>query len=214
MKRSLSIILALALLISAFVCIIPSAEAKNGELEISSAALQFGSNIYLMVAVDYTKLYDSYDAAKANVTVKITEKNGRETILAVDDSVAATEGFPENSVGFKHTTLPAKGMGDVLTIQAYAGDEPSGDSVIYSILEYAIKTKSEHSDKELLCNAIDAMLEFGAEAQKAFEHECDYPLYDEDGIIDYGMLIVYGGATKKLFGKVGSSITPEASMFR
>ena len=177
MKRSLSIILALALLISAFVCIVPTAEEeRTGSLEICSANLQFGSNIYLMVAVDYSDLYDSYDAAKAGVTVKITEKNGRETILTADDSVAETDGFPTNSVGFKHTTLPAKGMGDVLTIQAYAGGEASGESIIYSILEYAIKTKSEYPDDAPLCNAIDAMIEFGAEAQKAFEHDFDYDL--------------------------------------
>ena len=54
MKRSLSIILALALLISAFVCIVPTAEEEStGSLEICSANLQFGSNIYLMIAVDY-----------------------------------------------------------------------------------------------------------------------------------------------------------------
>ena len=164
-----------------------------------------------MVAVDYSDVYGSYDAAKANVTVKITEKSGKETILAADDSVAATNSFPENCVGFKYTTLPAKGIGDLLTIQAYAGDEESGDSITYSILEYAVKAKSEYPENKALCYAIDAMLELGAEAQKAFEHDSDYPLYDEDGLVDYGMLIVYGGATRKIFGKVGSSLIPEAS---
>lgn len=177
MKRSISLILALALLISAFICIIPTAEGESvGSLKVSSANLQFGSNIYLMIAVDYSDVCDSYDAAKEAVTVKITEKGGNEIILTADDSVAATEGFPEGCVGFKHTTLSAKRMGDVLTIQAYNNGEESGDSVIYSILEYAIKTKSEYPDDETLCAAVDAMLEFGAEAQKAFKHDFDYDL--------------------------------------
>ena len=212
MKKSLSFILALVFIISNLMCIVPLAEETGtGELEISSASLQFGANVYLMVAVDYSELYDGYEAAKQKVTVKITLKGGEEITLTPDDCVAQTEGFPATSVGFRLTTLSAKNMADVLTVQAYDDGNKSGEPITYSILEYAVKAKVEYADKELLCAAIDAMLEFGAEAQRAFAYEGDYPLYDSDGYVDYGMLIVYGGANKKLFGKVGTSVTPTAS---
>ncbi len=212
MKRIVSLVITLSLLLSAFFAILPSAEEStpSGELKISSANLEFGSKVYLMIAVDYSELYSDYDSAKAEVTVTVTDKQGVGTELLPDDEVRATKGFPENSVGFKITTLGAKNMADQLTVQAYDGDVASGDAVTYSILEYAVKAKSE-SDDAALEYAIDCMLELGAEAQRAFEYEGDYPLYDEEGYIDYGMLVVYGGAPKKVFGKIGSTVTPAAS---
>ena len=209
MKKSLSFILALVFIISNLMCIAPLAEETGtGELEISSASLQFGANVYLMVAVDYSELYDGYEAAKQKVTVKITLKGGEEITLTPDDYVAQTEGFPATSVGFRLTTLSAKNMADVLTVQAYDNGNKSGEPITYSILEYAVKAKIEYADEELLCAAIDAMLEFGAEAQRAFGYDGDYLLYDENGYVDYGMLVVYGASTRKTFAPVGTQVTP------
>lgn len=211
MKRIISFVITLSLLLSAFFAILPSAEAStpSGELEISSANLAFGSRVYLMVAVDYTELYADYDSAKAKITVSVSDKNGLIAELTPDDSVEGTDGFPDGAIGFKLTSLGAKNMADQLTLQAYNNGVASGDTVTYSVLEYAVKAKSE-SDNAALEYALSAMLELGAEAQRAFEYEGDYPLYDEDGYIDYGMLVVYGGAQKKVFGKIGSELTPAA----
>ncbi len=184
---------------------------ESGELSVSAATLQFSSKIYILVAVDYSELYSDYGSAKEKINVVVTDKQGVKTELKPDDSVATTQGFPENSVGFKFTDLGAKNMTDQLTVQAYNGTEESGSPVTYSVLEYAVKAKSEQPDNIALISALDAMLEFGAEAQKAFNYIGDYALYDEEGYIDYGMLIVYGGAPKKVFGKIGSTLTPEAS---
>lgn len=211
MKRIISLALTLSLLLTALLAVVPASaeETPAGELKVSAASLEFSSKVYLMVAVDYSELYSDYDSAKAEVTVTVTDKQGVETELLPDDSVRATEGFPENSLGFKLTTLGAKNMADQLTIRAYNGDNASGEPVVYSILEYAVAAKAS-TDDSALEYAIDCMLELGAEAQRAFKYEGDYPLYDEEGYIDYGMLVVYGGETKKVFGKIGSSITPAA----
>ena len=212
MKRIISLALTLSLLLTALLAVVPASaeETPAGELKVSAASLEFSSKVYLMVAVDYSELYSDYDSAKAEVTVTVTDKQGVETELLPDDSVSATEGFPENSLGFKLTSLGAKNMADQLTIRAYNGDNASGEPVVYSILEYAVSAKAS-TDDPALEYAIDCMLELGAEAQRAFEHEGDYPLYDEEGYIDYGMLVVYGGAQKKVFGKIGSELTPAAS---
>lgn len=212
MKRIISLALTLSLLLTALLAVVPASaeETPAGELKVSAASLEFSSKVYLMIAVDYSELYSDYDSAKAEVTVTVTNKQGVETELLPDDSVRATEGFPENSVGFKLTTLGAKNMADQLKIQAYNGDNASGDPVTYSILEYAVAAK-ESTDDPALEYAIDCMLELGAEAQRAFNYAGDYPLYDEEGYIDYGMLVVYGGAQKKVFGKIGSELTPAAS---
>lgn len=212
MKRIISLALTLSLLLTALLAVVPASaeETPTGELKVSAASLEFSSKVYLMVAVDYSELYSDYDSAKAEVTVTVTDKQGVETELLPDDSVRATEGFPENSLGFKLTTLGAKNMADQLTIQAYNGDNASGEPVVYSILEYAVSAKAR-TDDPALEYAIDCMLELGAEAQRAFNYAGDYPLYDEEGYIDYGMLVVYGGAQKKVFGKIGSELTPAAS---
>ena len=212
MKRILAVFLLAAMLLPSMFGLVSFAETtESGELTVSAATLQFSSKIYLLVAVDYSELYSDYDSAKEKITVVVTDKQGVKTELKPDDSVALTDGFPQNAVGFKYTDLGAKNMTDQLTIQAYNATAESGAPVTYSVLEYAVKAKSEKADNLALVSALDAMLEFGAEAQKAFNYTGDYALYDENGYIDYGMLIVYGGAQKKVFGKIGSELTPAAS---
>ena len=107
MKRTLSLILTLALVLGAMLAIIPTAEeaaAPAGSIEISQANVQFGNSVYLLIAVDYTDAYATAEEAKANVTISVDGKT-----LTPDESVEA----PEGTVGFKYTDLGAKNMGDV-----------------------------------------------------------------------------------------------------
>ena len=211
MKRSLSLILVLVMIFSMLSGVIAGAKTASdkGTLEINEASIAFGSDVYLLIAVDYSGLDIDVDTAKADVTVKVSHKNSAEPEeLIVDESVMATMNFPENSVGFK-CEIGAKNMGDVLTLQAYYNDEASGASLEYSILEYAIKAKALYSDNEYLVDALDKMLMFGAAAQKAFDYEGDYTLYDENGYVEHGIVSIFN-SNSKVIAPVNSVIAPTA----
>ena len=93
MKRTVSLILAAALVFIAMLGIIPTAEdVPAGSIEISQANVIFDSNIYLLIAVDYTGAYATADEAKANITITVDGD-----VLTPDESVDA----PEGTVGFK-----------------------------------------------------------------------------------------------------------------
>ena len=67
MKRTLSLILTLALVLGAMLAIIPTAEeaaAPAGSIEITQANVQFGNSVYLLIAVDYTDAYATAEEAK------------------------------------------------------------------------------------------------------------------------------------------------------
>ena len=195
MKKTLSLILALTFVLVAMLGIIPTAEeaaAPAGSIEISQANVQFGNSVYLLIAVDYTDAYATAEEAKANITISVDGK-----ILTPDDSVEA----PEGTVGFKYTDLGAKNMGDVLEIKAYNGDVCQ-DTTTYSILEYAIKTKATKANETYLMEVVDAMIEFGASAQAAFEYAGDYDLTGE-----YSLIVANGAEVKKQIVAVGESVT-------
>lgn len=194
MKRSLSLILAIVLVFTSMLGVISFADTPEAEasISISQANVEFASTVYLLIAVDYTAVYETADAAKAKITITVDGKT-----LTPDESVAA----PEGTVGFKYVDLGAKNMGDVLEIKAFDGNTEA-DSTTYSILEYAIKTKATSGD-ELLEAAVDAMIEFGAEAQTAFNYKGDYDLSKE-----HGMAVVGGSVDGKYIAEVGSKIAP------
>lgn len=210
MKKSLSLILAFAMLFTAMLGILPSAaEDDGGALRITSANVQAIDSVSLFIAVNYSELYNSYDSAKSKVTVIITDRQGGITTLEPDDSVTELAGFPEDSVGFRLSSISAKCIGDVMTIQAFDGDKASGSPVTYSILEYIIKAKSLNEGNEAYITAIEALQTFGAEAQKAFDYKGDYALADESGeLIDYGLVVLNGASVKKEIRKVGESYAP------
>ena len=109
MKKSLSLILILAMLFTAMLGILPSAEGDGGgALKITSANVQAIDAVSLFVAVNYSELYSSYESAKGKVTVTVTDKQGKLTTLTPDDSVTELAGFPEDSVGFKLSNISAR----------------------------------------------------------------------------------------------------------
>ena len=198
MKRTLSLILAVTLVLVAMLGIIPTAEgeALSGSIEISQANVEFGSSVYLLIAVDYTAAYATADEAKANVTISVDDKT-----LTPDESVSA----PEGTIGFKYVDLGAKNMGDILEIKAFDG-ETEADSITYSILEYTLKAKALNSKDTYLMAVVDAMIEFGAAAQTAFEYTGDYDLSKEHGIA-----VVGGSLDGKYIAEVGAKVITTAT---
>ena len=191
MKRTLSLIIVLAMAFSLMLGVIPSAEEAAGELDISEARVEFGDVVYLFIAVDYT----ASDAE--GITLQITNnKTGAQTILEPDASIEVREG----RVAFKYTDLGAKNIGDELTLQALKNGVASGDSVNYSVLEYAIKAQ-DFGDANLT-NLVNAMVAYGAAAQEAYEHEGSYDLTK-----NYGLVVVSGSAEGKAIAEVGSTAT-------
>ena len=192
MKKALSLILTLTLLLSAMLGVTSSAEGESGaELDITSANLQFASTVYLLVSVDYSAYGIDENGAMSAVTLTVTGKDGVESApLSADAEVMATEGFPEGAVGFKYTDLGAKNMGDELTLQAYYNGEKSGDPSVYSVLEYTIKAKETYPSDTALALVCDTLIAFGAEAQKSFGYTGDFDLSKNHSLVK-----LIGGAT-------------------
>ena len=209
MKKILSITLVLAMLFSALLGVTSfAADEEPAKLDIKSANIEFASTVYLLIAVDYTGVYADEAAALAGVKLTV---NGTE--LTPDAALTADESTPDNTVAFKYTKLSAQEMGDELEIKAFKGNEEQ-DSLWYSVLEYTICAKSLYSDDALLMAVIDAMLNFGAEAQKVFlaEGETVATKYDFDLAKEHGIAIV-GGATaesNKILAEVGTTVSPVA----
>ena len=209
MKRILAFTLIFAMLFTAMLGIMPYAAqevagaGQTPTLYISRANLEFKSTIYLLIEVDYGWAGFANDPG-----VKVAVTHGDETtILEPDPSI---EGLATECVGFKYTDLSAKEMADTLTITAYCdGADVGSDTTTYSLLEYAIKAKATYPGSKL-ATACEAMLAFGAAAQDAFEYEGDHALADENGVIDYGMVLVGGAATRKVIAPVGSLVNPTA----
>ena len=206
MKRIITLITVLAMMLSSLVGITSFAEgdALDGSVSIKSANLEFGSNVYLLIAVDYSAAYSNAAAAKAAVYITVDGEK-----LLPDDSVEKEVGVPEGCIAFKYTKLGAQNMGDVLEIKAYNG-EALEDSTTYSILEYIVKAKATKSDDQALMLVLSKLQSFGAAAQKVFNHTGDYALADENGNINYGLVLVGGSSTAKTIAKVGSTLTPVA----
>ena len=209
MKRILAFTLIFAMLFTAMLGIMPYAAqevagaGQTPTLLISRANLAFDTTVYLLIEVDYgwAGLTDG-----SNVKVDVTNKAGETVTLTPDASVP---GIATECAGFKYTNLSAKEMADTLTIKAYC-DGVASDEVTYSVLEYAIKAMTTYPGSKI-ATVCEKMLAFGAAAQDAFGYEGDHALADENGnVIDYGMVLVGGAATRKVIAPVGSLVNPTA----
>ena len=222
MKRILSLILALSIVFTAMLGAVPAVaeeETSSASLSVSAANLMFGSDVYLLVAVDYSDFgYDS------GITLRVTNNaTGEVELYERDTTVENTEGFPEESVGFMIDNLGAKNIADELSLQPLWNGAENGEAKIYSILEYAVSAKDSSSPE--LSAVVSAMVEYAAEAQLAFGHLTDpavdskhvYPLKDESGnIYDYSLVSLRGDAkfangSYKALLKAGDSAVATAS---
>lgn len=204
MKRTLSLILVLAMMLTAMLGVISFADAapaaETPELDISDATLQFASAVYIYVAVDYS----DFDSAEG-VTLKVTNnKTGDSTILQPNKSVTA----PTNCVAFKYTALGSKNMGDELTLQAMKDGVASGSSKTYSVLEYALKAQAQGDAK--LTALMQAMLKYGADSQTAFNHPGSYDLKKSYSLVKVGGIGSVNGKTKTIV-ETGTAVSVTAS---
>ena len=222
MKRILSLILVLSMIFTAMLGVISTSaeeETNTAALSVSAANLMLDGNVYLLVAVDYSAFgFDS------DITLKVTNKaTGAVEIFERDTEVEKTEGFPDESVGFRINSIGARNIADVLSLQPMWCGAESGEAKTYSILEYAVSAKNV--DSPALATFVSAIVKFGAEAQLAFGHLSDpkvdaeyvYPLKDESGnIYDYSLVSLRGdakfanGSSKELL-KAGESAVATAS---
>ena len=190
MKKSISFILVLSMLLAAMLGVTTAAEESAPQkLDITHASLEFGNAVYPLFAVDYTDVYTGTDAeAKAKQNIKVEVYNGSTLIETLSPS--DVDGVPEGTIAFKQTNIGLKNMGDVFTYKAVNGKaENASDPVEYSVLEYALMVQSDSDAK--LNAVIDAMIEVGAAAQASF----DYKAYDYDLTKKYSIVTLLGGAT-------------------
>ncbi len=198
MKKSISFILVLSMLLAAMLGITSTAEeSAAAKLDVSYANLMFTDSVYPLFAVDYTAVYTAAaDAAKA---IKLeVYRNGvlvdtLDPATDVDDTPAGTIPFKQESFGFKN-------MGDIYTYRAVNGKaENSSEDIEYSVLEYALESSMLGDEK--LATVVEKMIAVGASAQAAF----DYKDYNYDLTKKYSVTKLAGGATfadgttKKIF---------------
>lgn len=181
------------------VCI--KANTEDPKLEIRYCNLSFRDSVCIKYAV----------SAKNTTDVKILIWNSPQS-----DYTIGTESEQITSVGkniidgedyviFDYSKLVAKQMTDVVYARAYTqmdGVDYYSDVNKYSILQYAYnklgKTATESTDENLKVMLTD-MLEYGASAQKYFEHnsdrlatDCFYQVKLTDGVL-------YDGCTHGLY---------------
>ena len=195
MKRTLSLVLVLAMVLSAMLGVMSfaeEAEEPTAALEVTQANLEFSNAVYLYIAVDYSAI-----GSADGITLKITNnKTGKSTVLAPNSKIAA----PTGCVAFKYIDLGSKNMGDELTLQALKDGKASGAAKTYSVLEYALKAQGKGDAK--LTKLMDAMLQYGADAQTAFDYEGTYDL-DKD----WGLVVVNGSNEGKVLAEAGTPVT-------
>ena len=197
MKKALSMVLVLAMVFSAMLGVMSFAE-DAGALSISMANLEFADNVYLLLAVDYSAV-----GSADGITLKIkNNKTGDET--TIDAPATDIEEVPAGCVAFKYDDIGAKNMGDELTIQAYLNGSASGDPIDYSILEYALRAENLNDVK--LTALVKSMIKYGAEAQKAWDHEGTYDLSVDHSLVKLkGGLAFENGASKAIVA-AGNSV--------
>ena len=195
MKRSISLILVLAMLATAMLGITSFAEEEapvataSDALTVYSARVEFGNTVYLHIAVKA----DSADGLKLTITNTVLDDDDPDKTVTLDPDTSIVA--PEGCVAFRYGKLGAKNMGDKLSIQASQGDVV-GKAKTYSILEYALTAENEN-DAELTA-LVKAMIKYGAKAQVAFGHadKATYPLQDaEKNLIDYSYVKFIGGGS-------------------
>ena len=198
MKKSVSLVLVLVLLCSALLGVSSFAadESTPSTLEVASANLQFAETIYLLIAVDYTGVYESLEEAQTKVTLKVTNTAREDEVYTLTPDASITKA---GCVCFTLTELGAKNMGDQLTLQALNNGKASGDAKTYSILEYALKAKGASATLDAVC---DAMIAYGDAAQTAYGTKST-ATYDLSK--DYGIVVVKGSVEGKKLAEVGST---------
>ena len=180
MKRSISLILVLAMLATAMLGITSFAEEEasvataSDALPVCSARVEFGNTVYLHVAVKA----DSADGLKLTITNTVLDDDDPDKTVTLDPDTSIDA--PDGCIAFRYGKLGAKNMGDKLSLQASQGDVV-GKAKTYSILEYALTAENENNAE--LTALVKAMIKYGAKAQVAFGHTGTYALDKSYGLV-------------------------------
>ena len=170
MKKTkiISLIMVLAMLISAFSMIGASAEeAGDANLKFSGATLSIDSDItvYFLVAQDALVNYDSFYATFV--------VSGRES--------TTSEYFEYDYEGTKYYMFPcydvaAKEINDTITANIYAvknGDTTQGTSLTYSVATYCYNRLNAQDSSEKMKKLAADLLIYGAAAQTKFNYNTE-----------------------------------------
>lgn len=192
MKKTISLVILLAMLASAMLGVVSFADSAAPELKVAKANIELGNVIYLYIAVDYTA-FESADG----ITLKVTNnKTGKTTVLKPKSSIIA----PEGCVAFRYDTEAFKAMGDELTLQAMKDGKASGEAKTYSVLEYALR--AETIGDTVLTELVQAMIALGASSQKLYKYEGTYDLSKS-----WGLVRTPNSTEKKAIAPAGSTLT-------
>lgn len=204
MRKNISLLLAIALVLSAMLGVVAyadtSAESDSPTLAVTHANLEFGNKVYLYIAVNYSA-FGSSDGVKLQVT---NNKTGESTVYSPNLKITA----PTGCVVFKCTALGPKNMGDELTLQPLKDGTPCGEAKIYSILEYALKAQIQGD--EILTEFMESMIKLGASYQKWQKHEGTYDLSKSYSLVAIGGIGSLDGGARKVIVPRGTAVTASA----
>ena len=177
MKKALTVLLAvLFLLEGAHISVHRVAAEGSRSLSLDACNLSFQDSVYLKYAVS------AENVDKNDVSLLVfTGENAAYDLSHADDVITdlTTETINEKEyIIFTYKNLSAKQMTDTVYARPYAnigGDEVYGNTVKYSILQYAYNKlgKTGSAGSEQLQNLLTQMLSYGAAAQNYFNYQTD-----------------------------------------
>ena len=204
MKKNISFLLAIALILSAMLGVTSYADASvetdHPTLAVTHANLEFGNKVYLYIAVDCSA-FGSSDGVKLQLT---NNKTGESVTYSPNHNITA----PTGCVAFKCTTLSPKNMGDELTLQPLKDGAPCGEAKIYSILEYALKAQTQGD--EVLTEFMESMIKLGASYQVWQKHAGTYDLSKSYSLVTVGGIGSLEGGARKTIVVRGTTVTASA----
>ena len=203
MKKKLTF-LALTLVLILSVCATTVfATTETASLKITAANLSLENAVYMNFKVTHENI------DRDDVKLLVWEEMPEAYTKGTEDTCLSAKTDKDGNTFFHYTDLTAKDMTKLIYACAYAkidGVEYYSAPIKYSIAIYAHRMKASSTDAELL-ELIDAMLEYGALAQKYFNHNTDIlataPLYQisvNGGKLEDGFAIgwYHEGATATL----------------
>ncbi len=200
MKKIISFIVAIALLLPIIPSIGVSVEAATGDISVTHANIVYTQGGALpSFAVDYSSRYGSYAEAAASIKLEIYADKAMTEHLATLG--AASENYfptlPPSTVAFVYSGLSASRMGDELTVVATDGSVRS-DPVTYSVLEYVLSYENSNMREELFSELLSDMLKYGASAQKYELSQNPSASFDYDLSKNYTLLKFKSGGLKRI----------------
>ena len=215
MKKNLSLVLALVMIVGALFSVIPMAEGESGASgeassryvpEIAYANVNYLDNIYMMFAVPVAELGEGESlkllAWDSRIDSIAFSYNDIIKDVIEPETEKATIGGVEHYV-FKYDSLDATQMTSVICTRPVVVKNDVaisyGKLVEYSVLEYVESAKGNLEGIEGLAstdviNSLDSMLAFGALAQ--YYEGGDYAFYADESVSSIYVNTIVNGVNK------------------